>query len=376
MARMIRDLGPGPKDTEWRRAQGLLQAADTTIGHIDTGLFAHETLSFSGDAPPDNILIDKGLNVFDPQTADARPLTDLTVGKGKIAAASEYPDHGVKTLSIILANRPGELIGVAPGAKIVPYRVANGPVFVGRAKTSGIGRAMKHAMSLPRPDRPSVFSISMGNPGVTGFMEWLRLGVGGSPGMDNETVEAVNRAYEAGIITVAAGGQIIDRVVYPARFARVIAVGGVTSAETHYPPGGYGGNELIDVSAYASHINRAAGFRGDDGKIHPNHADDPNSNDGEPSGTSYATPQIAAAAALWVTLWAPQLRALSERWMVVESFRRALRESAKKDRVRAYPSRTQMLDIRRLDIEKLMRTAPPVNDLRKRDPASRLQSLL
>lgn len=265
MARMIRDLGPGPRDTEWRRAQGLLQAADTTIGHIDSGLFPHETLGFTGDTPPPNILIDKGLNVFDPKPGDARPLTDLGTGEGMVAALTEYPDHGVKTLSVILANRPDELIGVAPGARIAPYRVANGPLFVGTTKTNGIGRAMKHAMALPPPDRPSVFSISMGNPGVTGFMEWLRLGVGGSPGMDGETVEAINRAYEAGIITVAAGGQIIDRVVYPARFARVIAVGGITSAETHYPPGGYGVNELIDVSAYASHVNRAAGFRGEDG---------------------------------------------------------------------------------------------------------------
>lgn len=376
MARMIMNLGPGATDSEWKRAQGLLQASDAAIGHIDTGLFPHRTLGYRGDAPPDNILIDIGLNVFDPKPGDARPVTDLGIGAGGVAAAAEYPDHGVKTLSIILANRPDELIGVAPGARIVPYRVANGPVFVGRAKTNGIGRAIKHAMALPRPFRPNVFSISMGNPGVTGLAEWLRLGIGGSPGMDQETVDAVNRAYEAGIVIVAAGGQVIDRVVYPARFARVIAVGGITSAESHYPPGGYGGDELIDVSAYASNINRAAGFRASDGTIRETHANDPASDENEPSGTSYAAPQVAAAAALWLTLWAPQLRALPEGWMVVESFRAALRSSARKDRVKAYPSRPETIEIRRLDIERLMRTSPPGDGLRKRNAASKHASWL
>ncbi|MEX2520506.1 MAG: S8/S53 family peptidase [Paracoccaceae bacterium] len=370
MARTIHDLGPRHSDTEWRRAQGLLQASETAIGHIDTGLFPHKTLGFADDGtPPGNILLHIGKNLFDPKPNNARPVTDLSIASGKIAKASEYPDHGVKTLSIILANRPEELIGVAPGAKIIPYRIANGPVFIGRADTRGIGAAMEHAMALPSP--PRVFSISMGNPGFTGLSELFRPILGGNPGMAAQTVEAVNRAYDLGIVTVAAGGQVINNVSYPARFARTIAVGGITTDETHYPLGGYDNADLIDVWAYASNINRAAGARLANGSIQQTHADDPGSDDSEPSGTSYAAPQVSAAAALWVTRWARELAALAEPWMVVEAFRHALRSSARRDRIRLSRHRGGTIIVRRLDIESLLRRPPEPNaPLSKRSRSS------
>ena len=37
---------------------------------------------------------------------------------------------------------------------------------------------------------------------------------------------AVDKAYEEGAIIVAAGGQIIDSVTYPGKYARTIGVGG------------------------------------------------------------------------------------------------------------------------------------------------------
>ncbi|MEO0363226.1 MAG: S8/S53 family peptidase, partial [Pseudomonadota bacterium] len=307
MTRYIRDLGPKRSERAWKEAQGLLEASETIIGHIDTGLFPHETLGYRGDAPPANLLIDRGLNVFDPKPGEDAPTTDLTKGSGLIAGASEYPDHGVKTLSVILANRPGELIGVAPAAKVIPYRVANGPIFVGEARTGLIGRAMDHAMDQPNP--PRVFSISMGNPGVTGLFEFLRGITGGKPGIEKETTKALNRAYDQGLIVVCAGGQVLDQLVYPARFGRTISVGGITEADTHYPPGGYQNSGEPDIWAHASNVNRAAGARLPDGTIKQTHADDPDSEEGEPSGTSYAAPQVAAAAAMWVTRWSVELLA-------------------------------------------------------------------
>ncbi|MEM8755741.1 MAG: S8/S53 family peptidase, partial [Pseudomonadota bacterium] len=330
MTRYIRDLGPKRSERAWKEAQGLLEASETIIGHIDTGLFPHETLGYRGDAPPANLLIDRGLNVFDPKPGDGAPTTDLTKGSGLIAGASEYPDHGVKTLSVILANRPGELIGVAPGAKVIPYRVANGPIFVGEARTGLIGRAMDHAMDQPNP--PRVFSISMGNPGVTGLFEFLRGITGGKPGIEKEATKALNRAYDQGLIVVCAGGQVLDQLVYPARFGRTISVGGITEADTHYPPGGYQNSGEPDIWAYAANVNRAAGARRPDGTIKQTHADDPDSEEGEPSGTSYAAPQVAAAAAMWVTRWSVELLAFAEMWMIVEAFRRALRDSAKEEK--------------------------------------------
>ena len=354
----IRDLGPKASEAAWREAQGLLAASETIIGHIDTGLFPHATLGFRADGgPPENILLSEGRNVYDPGGAfGTLPLNDLSTGSGFIDRAAEYPDHGVKTLSIILADRPGELIGVAPGAKILPYRVANGPIFVGRAETGLIGRAMNLAMDRPNP--PRVFTISMGNPGVVGPFELLRGITGGHAGMQKETTDAINRAYEQGIILCCAGGQVINQLVYPARFGRTISVGGIRGDETHYPTGGYRNSGEPDIWCYAANINRAAGQLDAQGKIVETHADDPGSVDAEPSGTSYAAPQVAAAAAMWVTRWSVELLAFREMWMIVEAFRKALRDSASKERIKASPNSRETIPIRRLDIDRLMRTPP------------------
>lgn len=362
MTTYIRDLGPSASEAAWRQAQGLLEASETIIGHIDTGLFPHATLGFDASGkPPDNVLLSQGRNVYDPGGAFGDlPLNDLTTGTGFIDKAAEYPDHGVKTLSIILANRPGELIGVAPGAKILPYRVANGPIFVGKARTGLIGRAMDHAMDQPNP--PRVFSISMGNPGVTGIFEFLRGITGGHAGMEKETTDAINRAYEQGIIICCAGGQVINQLVYPARFGRTISVGGIRGDETHYPTGGYRNSGEPDIWCYAANINRAAGHL-KNGRIVQTHADDPNSVDGEPSGTSYAAPQVAAAAAMWVTRWSVELLAFAEMWMIVEAFRKALRDSADREKIKASPNSQVRIPIRRMNIDRLMRTPPDRNEI-------------
>ncbi|MGB0853369.1 MAG: S8/S53 family peptidase [Pikeienuella sp.] len=369
MTVLIKDLGPSANDLAWTAAQHKLAASDTIIGHIDTGLFPHPSLGYSNDTPPRNILSVRGMNFYDPGQNGPAPVTDLSKGSGLVDGLSEYPDHGVKTLSVILSDNE-HLRGVAPHAKIIPYRVANGPVFVGAAKTGSIGKAIRHGMSQATP--PRVFSISMGNTGVTGLFEFLRVITGGAPGMQKQTTEAINEAYEAGIILVCAGGQVIDRVVYPARFPRTIAVGGITADETHYPETGYDAPHMIDVWAYASHINRAAGLRSH-GAIVPIHADTPHpeNKDDEPSGTSYACPQVAAAAAMWVTVHEQALNRFDQRWKVVEAFRKALRASAGTERLPLRRNATASENIRRLDINALIKTPPDMTFSYQKAPAAR-----
>lgn len=371
MPKYIRNLGPKASERAWREAQGLLAASETRIGHIDTGVFSHKTLGYVGDKPPANLLVSLGKNVYDPKPGNDAPVTDLTKGSGFIDQAAEFPDHGVKTLSVILGDRKDELTGVAPGAKIIPYRVANGPIFVGDARTGKMGEAMNLALDLPNP--PRVFSISMGNPGFTGIFEFLRGVTGGKAGIEKETTAAINRAYEQGVIIVCAGGQVLNQVIYPARFGRTIAVGGIREDETHYPDGGYPSPSLIDVWAYAANINRASGVRLASGAIKQLHADDedPDNVDLEPSGTSYAAPQVAAAAAMWVTRWSVELLAFAEMWMIVEAFRKALRDSAKAESIRKSRNNRQMEKIRRLDVDRLMRTPPDLAaTYRKRNAVS------
>lgn len=372
MSDLFKKLGPRPADHAWRQAQITLAASDTIIGHIDTGLFPHPSLGYVGTTPPCNILSVRGKNFYDAHIAGPAPVADLTRGSGLVDKNAEYPDHGVKTLSVILSDNQS-LQGVAPGAKVIPYRVANGPVFVGKAKTGAIGQAIRHGLS--QANAPKVFSISMGNTGVIGLFDFLRIITGGAPGMQRETTEAINEAYEAGVIVVCAGGQVIDRVVYPARFPRTIGVGGITKSEAHYPTSGYDAPHMIDVWGYASNINRAAGVL-INGKITPTHADshlDANKND-EPSGTSYACPQVAAAAAMWVTVHANALAQLDQPWKIVEAFRKALRDSAMAERLPLKPGEPPTEDIRRLQINALMQTPPDLGFGFKKAPKARRYS--
>lgn len=366
MVVLRKDLGPRPSDRTWRESIGLLQASDDYIAHIDTGLFPHDSIGCVGEAYPDNIKLDEGLNVFDAGggAGGDRPVTDLSKDAGLVAEATQVPDHGVKTLSVIL-GATDDLRGVAPGAKVRPYRAANGPVFVGEAKTGALGDALGHALASARP--PVAVSISMGNPGGSPIHLLNAFGVKSTPGMQKRAVDAVNLAYEMGVIVVCAGGQIHRTVAYPARFRRTIAVGGLTEPAdrftcVQYPDGGYGSNELIDVWAQAANLNRAAGVRDDaTGEILRFHADsdDPRNTERKPVGTSYATPQVAAAAAMWAVRHRAALSAFDgERWKVVEAFRKALRDSADRANVIKQTHRQDRIPVRALNIEALLKTAP------------------
>lgn len=365
----LKDLRPRPPRGSYDAALGALRASTRTrIAQIDSGVARHPNLGFLGeeiDGAPANIQIDDGINFYDPEI-DPRPVSPLRRAPDPLAPFIEYPDHGVKTLSVILGET-SELVGVAPGARVVPYRIANGPLFRdtggpflgGRAATAALGQAIEAAIALNPPAR--VISISMGNPGAVGVFEWIRQLLGGSIGLDRATARAVDRAYEAGIIIVCAAGQVIDRVVYPAAYSRTIAVGGFDRRGAlfeHYPPDGYAHPDKVDIWAQAQRINRAS-YLLEANPPSPIHADDPRNTEAEPSGTSYAAPQVAAAAALWTERHFDRLEQLfaAERWKIVESFRRALRESAAQEQASLRGNRTTQ--IRALDIPALLGKAPP-----------------
>jgi len=381
---LAKHFGPRPGDSRWRAAIVKLRAGRTRIAHIDTGLAPHPALGFRDGAAPANIHMDLGVNFHDPAPGSARPETTLRIGAGLVAGLTEYPDHGVKTLSVILSDQP-ELRGVAPGAHVAPYRVANGPVFRRPARTAHIGAAIDHALRLDPPCR--VASISMGNPGFSGVYEWARQALAGEIGMARETRAAINRAYEAGMVVVCAAGQVIEGVIYPARFARTIAVGGFDRQGArfiHYPPGGYDDGARVDVWARAVGVNRAAAHLGPDGAPVWTFAETEPDQGGEASGTSYACPQVAAAAALWIETHAGVLDGFiagGAGWKVTESFRRALRLSATPRKAEAAGPQggpqgglqggpQGMGEIRALDVERLLASPPdPGFAGRRRDPA-------
>ena len=130
---------------------------------------------------------------------------------------------------------------------------------------------------------------------------------------------AVDKAYDNGIIVVAAGGQVIDVVTYPGKFFRTIGVGGVTPKREVWFEYNRAMLEFIDVWAPADPILRA-------NTVLMNGQEQYELGNGD--GTSYATVHVAGAAAMWLVYREDQIeRKYSKPWMRVEAFRKLLKKT-------------------------------------------------
>jgi hypothetical protein len=267
----------------------------TRIAHIDTGYYrAHVT-------KPEHIL-DKIERNFvgrdgDPDNADDPDNRRLVL---------DSSGHGTGTLGILAAGKVPALgdavLGGAPGAEIVPLRVADSVVLL---RTSALARALEYAVE----QRCDVITMSLG-------------------GLPSQAwAEAVDKLYEAGLCFCAAAGNHVGLtpprvLVYPARYSRVIAVCGVMADGRPYAglsgtalEGSFGPDSAMStaIAAYTPNIPWAR--FGCDTAVRLNG-----------QGTSAATPQVAAAAALWFEKYKNEL---PRDWRRVEALRNALFTSAK-----------------------------------------------
>lgn len=268
------------------------------VGILDTGYDpAHSTL-------PPRLLRELQRDFFED---------DLDAADPGVGGFGDNPGHGTATLALLAGGRidpPGVaefdgFLGGAPHAEVVPVRIADSVLhFFSASMAEGIEYAVASGCRA--------VSISMGG---TPTRRWAH---------------AVNAAYEAGVaIFAAAGNNIGDgfptrEIVWPARFDRVVAVCGATADKTPYFQRGYTGMQgnfgpdskmQTAIAAYTPNVPWAeigcedvVSLRG--------------------GGTSSATPQAAAAAALW--LQHQPVPANAAPWQRVEAVRHALFASADK----------------------------------------------
>ncbi len=294
--------------------------------HLDTGFSqlrdARRRVGDPGDARIRIAILDTG---FDPDHV-TRPVhlrPDLGRNLTRQGGPNDSVDrtgsgllnvkgHGTATLALLAGGMvshpdlPGgrDWLGGAPHLEVVPVRVAESVVhFEGDA----IARGIEYATEIGC----RVISISMG-------------------GVPNQRwANAVNAAYERGVVIVAAAGNRFGpspptTMIYPARFHRVIAACGATHDKTPYfkeglhrkMQGCFGPPGRMRSAIAAFTPNTPWAVFGQRDQI-----------DLDGGGTSSATPQVAAAAALWLQHHVPVLPE-SEPWRCVEAVRFALFSAA------------------------------------------------
>ncbi|HEV2762168.1 MAG TPA: S8 family serine peptidase [Pyrinomonadaceae bacterium] len=243
---------------------GIEPGANVVVGHPDTGYVDH----------PENVtrlLKNKGHD-FVKGDSDARD--ELDTGPGL------FPGHGSSTSSVIVSPRgpqadfgtiKGKAIavwGVAPGARLIPFRVSRSVVL--NVPWAGGGPSnLAQAIELAADRGAHVVSISMG----TGFPS-------------SRLLKAVRYAQRQGVIILAAAGNYIPYVVWPAAYDEVIAVAASNARRKTWRHSSNG--SAVDVTAPGESV-WCAGVK--DGKPVV----------GRGSGTSYAVATVAGVAALWLS---------------------------------------------------------------------------
>lgn len=304
------DLGPGfgwhldGDHSDLRAARDRIGAAGegVTIVHLDTGYDpGHRALPRNLDHARQRNFVDSDRPA---DASDDTPAVGVLTNRG----------HGTGTLGLLAGGDTAGLrsepavpagfgdLGGAPEARVVPVRIANSVVHFW---TSTVAQGIDYARSLGA----DVVSMSMGGLPAASW------------------ADAVNAAYDAGVVLVTAAGNSFDGlptslIVYPARFNRVLAACGVMAAGNPYhdlggPMEGCAGPIGKMWTAMSAYTPNVPWCRIGSTDIV----------DMDGGGTSAATPQIAAAAALWLARNDTQF---PRSWQRVEAVRAALFHAARR----------------------------------------------
>jgi subtilisin family serine protease len=276
-----------------------------TVAVLDTGYDEDHALN-----PPN---LDKAASLdFSDDPLHPKPGAADPYRKGILT----LPGHGCACLSILAGNRTRlpdgtfeDYLGGAPDARVVCYRISDSVVHF---RPAAMAMAIRRAVA----DGADVISLSHG--GLPSRM----------------LADAVDEAYENGTAVFAAAGDFFQfpllelstpkQMVFPAAYHRVVGVCGATADGRSYGRaaspwtlltfrkwgqwmlrGSYGPDAAMDeaIAGYSPNVPWARYTRGGPGNLL----------DLDGAGTSAATPQVAAAAALWLQAHRND-RELADKW--------------------------------------------------------------
>ena len=232
---------------------GKQQGEGIRIGHPDSGYRQHPELD------QDRLALNLAIDLWD---GDADPNDD-------------DGNHGLGTGSVIMSgvNRPANrpfVTGVAPKAELVPIRVTKvRGIIPAPVLFDGGMRRLRRAVNHAVDNGCHVISISLGGPLYNEFLE-----------------RALQRAVAEGVIVLAAAGNEVRFVVYPALYDEVIAVAACNIEGK--PWAGSCRGSAVDVTAPGESVWKAT--------INGNGPEVVREN-----GTSFAVATAAGVAALWLS---------------------------------------------------------------------------
>jgi serine protease len=292
------------------------------VAQPDTGITKHAELKGVTIVSPRNLLSGKPNDPTDPLPKTGNP------------------GHGTSTASVLLSPRTLDISGSAPDAKHMPIRAIES---VARLSQIKVAQAIDHAVN----NGAHVITMSLG--GLASLSLWL----------------ALSRAVDSGVIVLAAAGNCIGLVVWPARYDKCIAVAGTDSKDARWT-GSCKGPE-IDFSAPAQNVFRATA---------PDKGVEPG------QGTSYAVALAAGVAACWLAFHgrANVVSAAKQRGETVQDmFRRMVAATA---RVPAewdsFNMGAGIIDAEALlkaDFDRGLGTESPTDPVLKETPANSVKSL-
>lgn len=245
------------------------------VGHPDSGYSHHPEIL-------PNFLVDRAKNFVEKDEDGMDKYTGNNHGHGTSTASLIASPEGLQEYPLttwqkkVFGNdRSGlpSVDGIAPGAKIISYRVMNGNVI--RFNFTKLTKALKQAVK----DDVGVVSISLGGPLP---MPWLH--------------RAIKKAVDSGLIVVAAAGNFIPEMVFkkftvwPAQYKETVAVAASTSTGEVWEHSSKG--RRVDMTVPGADIWSArTKLRKDEGRVMEVKRG---------SGTSFSTAYTAGAAALFL----------------------------------------------------------------------------